>query len=711
MKFNNLVDTLRFRAEQTPNAFAYSFLEDGETISKQFTYHGLDIQARVIGATLQQMTPKGERALMLYPSGLDFVAAFMGCQYAGVVAVPALPPNLNRIQTTIDRLLGIIRDSQPAIILTTSDLLLSLKTATQSFPEFEGMIWQSTDNLQVGRAFLWEEPELKASDLSFLQYTSGSTSTPKGVMVSHGNTMYNMKMLVEACDSGEHYNFVSWLPLFHDLGLIGVVLNNLYVGGEARLMSPMSFLKSPIRWLKAIAAHKNVVSGGPNFAWDLVLRKVKPEDLEGLDFSEWSCAFSGAETVRAGTIDKFYQLLKGHGLKREVILPCYGLAEATLMVSARKPGKDYQTASVDKAELEKGNVVDSEVEDDSIELVSCGNTKQEQVIAIVDPETGEQCADLAVGEIWLKGDHIALGYWQNEEKTKETFQAYTTAGEGPFLRTGDLGYLDEGELYITGRIKELILMRGRCLYPQDLELMIDELQAAFPEIRPNGSVSFSMTGQSVERIGLIVEVNRRRNPDYDPEKLIAAIQKHVLEQFEASFSEIALIKSSIPKTSSGKKMRNRCRMIMENGVEKEMKVEHHWWLGSGTNPNGVKEVSGAGNGQSKTNPNEKNDEVTSKSFVRKITGNDQDGAKEEVTNLMTKVELEKLLIEWVAEEQKLEASQISAVQPITDFGLDSLAAVTLVEYLEKRLDTALDTNLVFEYETISELADFLEKKQ
>lgn len=686
MQFNNLVETLQYRAEHTPGDISYSFLTDGETIGQQFTYAQLDMQARVIGATLQQLTQKGERALMLYPSGLDFVAAFMGCQFSGVVAVPALPPNLNRIQTTIDRLLGIMQDAKPTIILTTSDLLMSIKTATQSYPEFQGVTWQATNNLQSGRAFLWEEPELQANDLSFLQYTSGSTSKPKGVMVSHGNLMYNMAMLTEAIGLGEKYNFVSWLPLFHDLGLIGVVLNNLYVGGEARLMSPMSFLKKPLRWLKAISEHTNVCSGGPNFAFDLCLRKIKPEELEGLDLSEWNCAFSGAETVRAHTLKGFNDLLAPQGFKKSALMPCFGLAEATLMVSARKPGADFLIQRVQKEGLAQGNVIAVGPEDEAgLDIVSCGTTKQGQEIAIVNPETCERLGDLEVGEIWITGAHIARGYWQNKTKSEEAFNAVTTDGSVRFLRTGDLGYMDQGELYITGRIKEIILVRGRCLYPQDLELLVDELAENFPEIRPNGSVSFALSNKDAERVGLIVEVNRRKNKAYDPEKLISEIQKQALAKFETGFGEIALVKSSIPKTSSGKKMRTACRKMMVEGITENMTVEHHW-------------IFGGEAAELQATPTEL---PTAK--AKKDT--------DSVTNLLSREELESILIEWIAEEQKVDSSRITTTQPITDFGLDSLAAVTLVEFLEKKLDTALDTNLVFEVATIEELASHLEGKQ
>lgn len=296
---NNLVEVLRGHAETNPTALAYTFLADGETTADQLTFGALDERVRALGATLEQLTTPGDRALLLYQPSLEFTVAFLACQYAGIVPVPAVPPNMNRISATMGRLAGIVENARPSIVLTTADQLTPLRAAARGQPAYAGILWQASDRVEVARGELWKPPRLRPDDLSFLQYTSGSTTAPKGVMVSHRNIMANLAMLEETVDP-EHRpcNLVGWLPLFHDMGLIGNMLFGLYLGTETRLMSPLSFLKRPIRWLQAIATHGRVMSGGPNFAFDAVLRRVTAADKQGLDLSGWKVAFCGAETVR-----------------------------------------------------------------------------------------------------------------------------------------------------------------------------------------------------------------------------------------------------------------------------------------------------------------------------------------------------------------------------------------------------------------------------
>ncbi|PRQ08535.1 AMP-binding protein [Enhygromyxa salina] len=669
---NNLVDILRSHAQARPEALAYTFLRDGETIGEQLSFADLDTRARALGATLQHLTSPGDRALLLYQAGLDFVVAFLACQYAGVVAVPSPPPNMNRAAATITRLAGIVASAEPAIVLTTAAQLPALRSATRGQAAYAGLIWQASDRVDLGRAAVWTPPTLGADELSFLQYTSGSTSAPKGVMVSHHNIISNLAMLRETMGSAKRCNMVSWLPVFHDMGLIGMVLYGLYAGTETRLMSPLSFLKRPMRWLRAIADHGDVISGGPNFAFDAVLRRVTDADKQGLDLSRWQSAFCGAETVRVQTMARFYETFAECGLRREALLPCYGLAEATLVVSGRTPGRSYQIQDCDKTKLEQGVAQDPGEGVDAHSVVSCGSTKLDQDIAIVDPERRRARAEGEVGEIWVRGDNVARGYWGEPERTAETFAATTLDGDGPFLRTGDLGFSIAGELFVTGRIKELILVRGRCIYPQDLELMVDSMADEFPEIVANQNVAFALPDAQQERSGLIVKVARRNNPAYDAERLVEAIQARALAEFELSFGEIALVRSSVPKTSSGKKMRTACAAQMKAGLE-DLALEHRWRRGQ-----------------------------------PKLVSESPSSARSDETH--TQAQLAELVVEWIAREEQLDVASISTRQPFTELGLDSFVAVSMIEFLERELGTTISSTIFEDHRTIDELTKHLSSR-
>ena len=667
---NNLIDVLRAHADTRPEALAYTFLQDGETVGEQLSFAQVDARARALGATLQQLTTPGDRALLLYQPGLEFVVAFMGCQYAGIVAVPSPPPNMNRAAATLTRLSSIVGNARPAIVLTTAAQLPTLRTATRGQAVYAGVVWQASDRLDIGRASLWTAPTQRSDALSFLQYTSGSTSAPKGVMVSHRNVTTNLAMLKETAAPSGSMNIVSWLPLFHDMGLIGMVLLGLYLGTETRLMSPLSFLKRPVRWLRAIAAHGEVISGGPNFAFDAVLRRITEADKQGLDLSGWRTAFCGAETVRAHTMARFYEAFAECGLRRDALLPCYGLAEATLVVSGRTPGRDYQLQRCDKARLEQGEATAPAQGAAALSVVSCGSTKLDQDIAIVDPQTCVPRADGEVGEIWVRGDNVACGYWQDHEQTAQTFGVSTAAGEGPFLRTGDLGFLIAGELYVTGRIKELILVRGRCIYPQDLELRIDSMADAFPELVANESVAFAVHEGETERAALIVKIVRRKNPEHDAGRLIEAIQARALADFELSFGEIALVRASVPKTSSGKKMRTACAALMQAGLE-DLKLEHRWRRGAArvvADPPGL-------DARSNTQP-----------------------------------QVAKLVVEWIAREEQIELGSISTSQPFTELGLDSFVVVSLIDFLERELGTTISSTIFEDHRNIDELSRHLSSR-
>ncbi len=517
---------LRLRAAEQADREAYLFLGDGEAETERLTWGELDGRARAIAAALRETVPPGGRALLLYPPGLEFVAAFFGCLYAGVVAVPAYPPRLN--DRSQSRLRSIARDAEPRAALTTSSIAAAAGVISERVPELACSRWIATDALASGGVTDFPEPD--PSSIAFLQYTSGSTAEPKGVMVTHANLAHNERMIGEAFGMDEESVVVGWLPVYHDMGLIGNVLQPLHAGARCVLMPPVSFLQRPRRWLEAIHRYRGTTSGGPNFAYELCLRKASPE---GLDLSSWRLAFNGAEPVRASTLERFAEVFAPAGFRREAFYPCYGLAEATLFVSGGDPG---QAARIEPPRV--GN----------------GHAWMDQRIVIADPETREELPPGAEGEIWIAGPSVAAGYWRNPEATERDFRACLADGDGPFLRTGDLGVL-EGELFVTGRIKDLIILRGRNHYPQDVELTAER---SHPDIHPGGGAAFSVEIAGEERLVLVQEVERHRDQDLDG--VAEAVRRAVAEEHEVQPYEVVLVRSgTVPKTSSGKVQRHAAR--------------------------------------------------------------------------------------------------------------------------------------------------------
>jgi acyl-CoA synthetase (AMP-forming)/AMP-acid ligase II len=382
---------LRRRAVEDQNRSAYAFLRDGEVEAERLTYGELDCRARAIAARLQAIASPGDRALLLYPPGLEFIAAFFGCLYAGVAAVPAYPP---RSQRQDPRLRVIAADAAPRVVLTTSALLAA---CGPSVPETFHL---ATDVLPGHLADEWREPHLTGEELALLQYTSGTTRTPKGVEVTHANLMHNEEMISRAFDQSDESVVVGWLPLYHDMGLIGGILQPLYAGAHCVLMSPMAFLQRPARWLEAITHYRGTTSGGPNFAYDLCVRKVPPAVRERLDLSSWRVAFSGAEPVRADTLERFAASFSSCGFRRRAFFPCYGLAEATLFVTGGSPEEEPVVEGWSAAALEEGRV---EAAAEGRRLVGCGRPSPGQTVVIADPDQGAECPPGRVGEIWIAG--------------------------------------------------------------------------------------------------------------------------------------------------------------------------------------------------------------------------------------------------------------------------------------------------------------------
>jgi amino acid adenylation domain-containing protein len=551
-------EILRYRAHRQPGQTAYTHLVDGETEEVCVTFGDLDHRARTIAAWLQHYDAEGQRVLLLYPTGLDYIAAFFGCLYSGAIAIPAYPPRFNRL---LSRLNTVVADAQASFALTSRDIFSKIEPVIGQNENLQKLQWVITDELNENDAHEWREPSFDADALAFIQYTSGSTVTPKGVMVTHRNLLHNQKLIRAAFSQDEGSVVVSWLPIYHDMGLIGGVLQPMYTGGTCVLMSPMAFLQRPFRWLQAISRYKASTSGGPNFAYDMCVRKIAPEQRALLDLSSWRVAFNGSEPVRDETLRNFATAFGPCGFSEDAFHPCYGLAEATLLVSAGR-GNARLSKQLDAHALQKNLVREVGVGETSTKtIVSCGRIPESQRVVIADPSTLARCASDEVGEICVSGPSVAAGYWGRINETEETFHARIEGEEGEFLRTGDLGFVSGGELFVTGRLKDLIIIRGRNYYPSDIELTVERCHAS---LRSGGAAAFSVEVSGEERLVVVQELERRQSPD--TEEVFETIRRAVAEEHELQTYAIALLQAAnLPKTSSGKTMRRECRSAFMEG--------------------------------------------------------------------------------------------------------------------------------------------------
>ncbi|MBV4512501.1 non-ribosomal peptide synthetase [Pseudomonas sp. SWRI22] len=546
-----LVQSLQQRAAQTPDQVALRFLAESAEHSVVLSYRDLDQRARTIAAALQANAGLGERAVLLFPSGPDYVAAFFGCLYAGVIAVPAYPPESTRRHHQ-ERLLSIISDAEPRLLLTIASLSEGL-AQIENAPKV-----LSVDTLEAQQADQWVEPDLKADDIAFLQYTSGSTALPKGVQVSHGNLVANEVLIRRGfgIDLNPDDVIVSWLPLYHDMGLIGGLLQPIFSGVPCVLMSPAYFLGRPLRWLEAISEYGGTISGGPDFAYRLCSERVSESALERLDLSRWRVAYSGSEPIRLDTLERFAEKFAACGFTPNNFFASYGLAEATLFVAGGTRGRgipalrlDEQALAANRAEPGQGPAI-----------MSCGTSQPDHAVLIADPHTLTELPDQCVGELWATGPSIAHGYWRNPQASAKTFVQH--AGR-TWLRTGDLGFIRDGEVYITGRLKDLLIVRGHNLYPQDIEQTIErEVEV----VRKGRVAAFAVNDQGLEGIGIAAEISRSVQKILPPEALIKAIRQAVAEACQQAPSVVVLLNpGALPKTSSGKVQRAACAIRHADG--------------------------------------------------------------------------------------------------------------------------------------------------
>ena len=712
---STLIELLHWRAFHQADRTAYTFLLNGEKEGPRLTYGELDRRARAIGALLQSYKANGERVLLLYPPGLEFITAFFGCLYAGAIAVPVYPPRKKR---QLSRIPAIIEDAHAAFALTTENIHAKIQpwfTQTSDFPAFKIL---TSDTMTNEIADNWREPDIQSHDVAFLQYTSGSTAMPKGVMVSHANLLHNLVLIQKKFNHTPESVGVIWLPSYHDMGLIGGILQPLFVGFPVLLMSPAAFLQQPIRWLQAISRYRATTSGGPNFGYEFCVNRIPPEQWKTLDLSSWDLAFNGSEPVHHKTLDDFAAAFGPYGFRKEAFYPCYGLAETTLLVSGGQKAALPVIQTFHEKALEYDWVVEASEDNGKVrKLVSCGQTMPNHTIEIVHPELLTRCAPKQIGEIWVSGPSVTQGYWRRPEETKTTFRAYLkdlakkpvlrgvkepvlneaeepALSKGPFLRTGDLGFFKGDELFITGRLKDLIIIRGRNHYSEDIER---EVEYSHPLFRKKGSAAFSANIAGEERLIIAAEIDRRywdrrrrqakkysgvdrrsrpdpaqlKNPLFlDVEKAVSKIRQAVTEHRELQVYAVLLLNpGTIPKTTSGKIRRYACKAGFLKG----------------------------------------NLEVRASSIMKNVDTVESEGFLDWESLLANPPEkqlllLEKYLQNLIAKVLKIDPAEIDRQKHLSSLGIDSLMAVELQHRLETSPGIAVPITRFLRGTSVADLA-------
>jgi acyl-CoA synthetase (AMP-forming)/AMP-acid ligase II len=553
---DNLKDIIEQRCKLQPGRLAINFLHDGELDSQDSkTYSELDASAKSILYVLRSYEiQKGDRAILLFSAGNLFLQSFVACLYGGVVAVPVAFPGRRDIDW--ERVFGIVRDCGASVILSSGDNLTKVEERfSKDFSEWKGAFVDVAE-IRTHTDLPMVTAEVNANDLAFLQYTSGSTGAPKGVMVNHGNLLHNQRVLQTGFKNDGNTRYVSWLPLFHDMGLIGCALQSLYLGVTFNYMAPASFLQQPLRWIKTIHHFRATTSGAPNFAYELCAARYSAAECHDLDLTSWQCAFNGAEPIRTGTLELFQHTYAQHGLQKTAQFPCYGLAEGVLMVSGTSVFAEPTLLSINSQDYLHG-VIKLEPNTDSV-LVGVGKVVGDQEIVIVNAANCQRAQPGTIGEIWLHGRSVAQGYWGKTEATKETFKAklFNENNEKYYLRTGDSGYLDEqGELYITGRIKDTIIINGKNYFPQDIELIVEQ---SHESLKPGGGAAFSIEHDGRERIVIVHEIKRTHLKTINAQDIIKVIRQRIASECELNVFDVCLLKpTTLLKTTSGKVQRQQ----------------------------------------------------------------------------------------------------------------------------------------------------------
>jgi 8-amino-7-oxononanoate synthase len=731
----HLVQLVQYRTLTQPNMPAFIYLANGIDDEIVMTNADLDRDARRIAAWLQQRNMFGERVLLLYPPGLDFITAYFGCLYAGAIAVPVYPPRKNR---SMIRIQSVAESADAAVALTTEDVLKRVGEMIDDAPNLKKIPWLATTTLEEGLEEKWFQPDIDSETIAFFQYTSGSTGTPKGVILTHGNLIHNSRMIQHGFEHNRTGQGVFWLPSYHDMGLIGGIIQPLYFGRPNVIMSPLTFLQKPFRWLSAITKYKATTSGGPNFAYDLCVRQINDEQLEQLDLRTWTVAFNGAEPILPETMESFAGKFERCGFQYKSFYPCFGLAEGTLLVSGGYMNQPPIVRTLDAKALSIGKAVDATADTEkTARHVSSGrNILADQRIAIVDPETCAECPDRIIGEIWVHGPSTAKGYWKSPEATEQTFHAKIAGDDRNYMRTGDLGFMIDGELFVTGRIKDLIIVRGVNIYPQDIEQTVQKID---PGLRPLGGAAFMVHDDDAERsrehLVIVQELERRFKGETAP--LFAEIRKAVALEHEIPVEAIVFVKSgSIPKTSSGKIQHHACR----NGfLDASLSQIDRWvspdvsfhFVEGGEADNALIEATGLTDSADHSRlvrgkvepfaaeaPNKPIEPAEAPTEPKRILiqerqgtyapaslGKDKPGTGSNTLSLISKDDVAKVVLEEVRKVAKERAANLTIDSDITELGLDSLERMEILASLEDRFGGQFPESILPELYTAQQVLD------
>lgn len=642
-------ELLRWRASTHPERLAFTFLADGTTETQTLTYSQLDSSACGIAVALTDAgVQAGDRVVLLVPAGVDFLKAYWGCLYAGAIAVPCPPAVTKRTAPRVQR---ILEDARPSLVIGAAAVRAWLDDI-DSTPGAHPSAWLSLQEATLANPAEYREREFPEDAGALLQYTSGSTTTPKGVLVTHGNLLANQEMICKAMGHSETSAFVSWLPQYHDMGLIGNLMQPLHLGTHCVFMPPEVFLRNPVLWLRAISRYRAHTSGAPDFGYALCARRISAADMQDVDLRSWEVAYNGAEPVRASTMRRFSQAFAPFGFAQRAFYPTFGLAEATLMVSGGRKGEGPAVVHVDVGALAQNLVRFVDPGAEAVEVVSCGRALEHETICIVEPRTRIVLPAGQVGEVWVTGPNVAAGYWEHSAETEGVFQAALARGSGRYLRTGDLGFLHEEQLYITGRIKDLLVLRGRNVYPNDIEAAIE---SSDPLFSVGGCAAFSVDTEAEEALVVVAET-----PPMSARKrglpAIAKAVSIVAEVFGVGIQEMALVaRGSIPRTTSGKVQRIECR---ERFHSDRLKVFMRWVRGS----------------QVADSPNMRHDPEPRALSLR------PDRPPDRIANW---------LATRLAEACNLPRQSIDFARPVTSYGLDSIRAIELQHDLERTFGVTL----------------------
>ncbi|MFH5255413.1 AMP-binding protein [Burkholderia semiarida] len=685
----SIIETLAHHTERDPDRVALTILRDGEAIESESTFGDLHAGMMRVARGLAQLTEPGARVLLLLPTSAEFVCTFYGCLASGRVAVPAYHPQQVRKVAQWAKLHAIADNCGATLIVAPATSIATLETLRATQQLFTGCKLVTYEALvEAGARDTSALPRLPASDdIAFLQYTSGSTGTPKGVMITHGNIIDNQRSIATLMQHDRDTRMLSWLPLYHDMGL-SMPLQLASIGLSVVLMSPVAFVQQPGRWLRAISAHRATTSGGPNFAYALAAAALNgTDDGARLDLSSWRVAFCGAEPIHRQTVTDFIDAARPHGFAPGSFYPCYGMAEATLIVSGVPCGEGAYYLDVDNVKLAAGIVEPVRPGDANAKsLVSCGGTPPGTEIRIAGTD-GRPVADPnGVGEIWVRGGAIGVGYYGNPEATRSTFGAHFDDEPGaepdarPFLRTGDLGAIVDGRLYVTGRVKDMLIVRGRNLYPQDIEACV---QDAVPALRRGCGAAVSVQADGEEKLVIIQEVGRTARRTMDLDATLRAMVVAIGEDFGVTPHAIVLVEpATIEKTSSGKIARALCRRAYLQG---ELRAVASWTDGA----------------------------------YAKDAGASRDGAVAPTVSpastlsgpMLLEREIADRIVRIVAERLRIAETQVSRTAAWVEMGFDSMSALQFSLKVQHAIGLTFDAAVLWDCSNVEQLAAHLARMQ